>query len=254
MQCWLLASCAVESLKVHSIIVSGQLLLADVVCGKTSEFHGHAHDNTWFAVKWVSLLEAIVWDIMTVNKALWNGKILILACLPQARKASPRRRNCFLYVMGGGQCNQLATRCHVEAQHWFLRLAAWDLQWWCPCQPWRGEVHGKHRQSLHLCHSSRCTQEPTEQTGGSGEKGLPASTEGHLVHLLIERLLCSKCHSVSIRTGHGHSLCQSWEAEAHTGFPPHPPVSQCWNAPAFGPYLSLYPHSLSWWPNLVSCL
>lgn len=225
MQCRLLARCVIESSEVHPIIVSGHLLLADVVCGKTSEFHGQAHDNTSFAVKRVSLLEAIVWDIMTVNKALWNGKILILAYLPQARKASPRRRNCFLYVMGGGQCNQLATRCHVEAQHWFLRLADWELQWRCPCQPRRGEVHGKHRQSLHLCHSGHHTQEPTGQTGASGEKGLPASTEGRCVHMLIERLLRSKYRLVSVRTGHRHSLCQFWEVEAHTGFFSFPDLS-----------------------------
>lgn len=43
---------------------------------------------------------------------------------------------------------------------------------------------------------------------GSGEKGLPASTEGHGVHMLIERLLRSKYHLASVRTGHRHSLCQ----------------------------------------------
>lgn len=62
-ECWLQASPVIESLKIQSTIVSDQLLLGDEVCGKTSEFHGHAHYCTSFAVKWAPLLEVMLCGI-----------------------------------------------------------------------------------------------------------------------------------------------------------------------------------------------
>lgn len=62
-ECWLQASPVIESLTIHSTMVSGHLLLGVEVCGKTSEFRGHAHYCTSFAVKWAPLLEVMLCGI-----------------------------------------------------------------------------------------------------------------------------------------------------------------------------------------------
>lgn len=78
-ECWLPASAVTESLKVHSTIVSGQLLLGGEVYGKTTIPSTYPLLHFIFCEMSSFVRSNVVWDTMAVNKAIRNGKILILA-------------------------------------------------------------------------------------------------------------------------------------------------------------------------------
>jgi len=107
---------AVESLKVHSISVSGQLLLADEICRKTSRFHQHVHDHTSFAGKRVPLLDAIVWESMGVSKVLRNLKILILVYSLQAKKSKFKEKKLLPLC---DRSETVQSTCH-QVPYWVL--------------------------------------------------------------------------------------------------------------------------------------